>query len=986
MSSSSANLHNKRLPSETECAQRLPDVDAAQQLKLRERQRFFEEVFQHDVDVYLSSAHLCIRDYKRPPIGSVSSMEVNVDLLDQMELIDISDQEALDVFFSSGGEEGVLTSPLPVQGNNNNEEGISNGLFRHVLEGLEAKSRMSSTSSNSSSDSQTTNANGRDTPVVRSDDEETHSSTVKLRAMSPEIDMICYLSSASCSDLLNRPRRAWIIDSFSIEEGQKGPFPMKLGKIHLDRQYLVYFELHGEGVNEEPVGLLSIDRKTGTMYVHSSVDYEKKQILRLKFEAKKADLSPDTLLGVEISIRDINDNPPRFLADLYNISVKEDTAQGSNLMTVVATDLDQAGTLNSTFHYEIKSVTPDVPDTQFYIEESGMISFKGCLDYEASVPLYQDHVADKFTIVVEAIDHGEVVSLSSSTTVVVHVQVGNNNLPSITKQTGTRKVMEQETGSSPLRLHVTDKDTEYTPAWRAKYTIHGDKGGHFKIETDPETNDGILTVVKPLDFEKGAERELSISVENEMPYFSCKVREKTSSGLWKVDTVKGDDGAVQPNSVKVIIEVEDTNDPPFFKVTVKDANIEENAPTGTWVEKVTAVDPDSKHEQDFVYSIGYDPEGWLTVDPHTGDITTIKSPDREAPHVINGVYTVLLHAVGNGEPPLTSTATLNIHVSDLNDNMPQLTSYNVGACVSDHPTTTNISAFDLDKSPYGGPFTFNLLGDVKGKWTLDPSHGYTAGLVKDPRVYAGIHKVGVMISDMQGAFAIYNLTVTVCDCSVAPDCRNRTSATITAAPSVIGIVFASLLLLLLLLLLAVVITCKKVFVSLPFSDSYGESLLSSNIEKPGTDCMVPDNVLVSSTATKNQDSSDGQSLLNVVKIQNQALNRDMKQNLNNKQDIYQFNSSSMNKTSPESTMSRNSQIANGSTLNHKRLFLLQETEEDLADYQPHHYADEGDSDSISELDNISILDNDNAFMKSLTDLDIKFQKLASICKPQQFQN
>lgn len=115
-------------------------MDAAQQLKLRERQRFFEEVFQHDVDVYLSSAHLCIRDYKRreldssqwthshshtdgdsflssslsvAPIGSISSMEVNVDLLDQMELIDISDQEALDVFFSSGGEEGVLTSPLP---------------------------------------------------------------------------------------------------------------------------------------------------------------------------------------------------------------------------------------------------------------------------------------------------------------------------------------------------------------------------------------------------------------------------------------------------------------------------------------------------------------------------------------------------------------------------------------------------------------------------------------------------------------------------------------------------------------------------------------------------------------------------------------------------------------------------------------------------------------------------------------------------------
>lgn len=172
MSSSSANLHSKRLPSETERGQRIPDVDAAQQLKIRDRQRFFEEAFQHDVDVYLSSAQLCIRDYKRPPIGSISSMEVNVDLLDQMELIDISDQEALDVFFSSGGEEGVLPSPLPVQGNNininnnNNEEVISNGLYRHVLEDKEAKSRISSTSSTSSADSQTNNANGGDTPVT----------------------------------------------------------------------------------------------------------------------------------------------------------------------------------------------------------------------------------------------------------------------------------------------------------------------------------------------------------------------------------------------------------------------------------------------------------------------------------------------------------------------------------------------------------------------------------------------------------------------------------------------------------------------------------------------------------------------------------------------------------------------------------------------------------------------------------------------------
>uniref|UniRef100_A0A3B5MPZ0 Uncharacterized protein n=1 Tax=Xiphophorus couchianus TaxID=32473 RepID=A0A3B5MPZ0_9TELE len=168
-----------RFPAETEHAQRPPDMESAQQLKLRERQRFFEEVFQHEVDVYLSSAHLCIRDYRRPPIGSISSMEVNVDLLDQMELIDLSDPDPVDVFFSSVGEEGLLSSPL------SDEAAVRNGLFRHVLERLDGKSRMSSTSSDCSSDSQAANVNGGDTPLVGSDNEETPSGAAAERGVSP---------------------------------------------------------------------------------------------------------------------------------------------------------------------------------------------------------------------------------------------------------------------------------------------------------------------------------------------------------------------------------------------------------------------------------------------------------------------------------------------------------------------------------------------------------------------------------------------------------------------------------------------------------------------------------------------------------------------------------------------------------------------------------------------------------------------------------
>ena len=87
-----------------------------------------------------------------------------------------------------------------------------------------------------------------------------------------------------------------------------------------------------------------------------------------------------------------------------------------------------------------------------------------------------------------------------------------------------------------------------------------------------------------------------------MPYFSCKVKQKTSSGLWEVDTRKGHDpgGVGQPHSISVIIEVEDTNDPPEFRVIVKEAMLEENAPVGTWVEKVVAQDPDFSLTRDFV--------------------------------------------------------------------------------------------------------------------------------------------------------------------------------------------------------------------------------------------------------------------------------------------------------------------------------------------------------------------------------------------------
>ncbi|XP_063071881.1 dysbindin [Engraulis encrasicolus] len=180
MSASASNFHHKRMSSDTE--------EMSQQMKLRERQRFFfEEVFQHDVypDVYLSSSHLQI-DYKRPPIGSISSMEVNVDMLEQLELLDLSDPDALDVFFSASTDDAVLPSPLTGPEDEEPADEEEDGLTLLVPSGTAVKSRMSSTSSAASYDSQGTNGEGTETPTVQSEDEDGQSDDLLITPTSDD--------------------------------------------------------------------------------------------------------------------------------------------------------------------------------------------------------------------------------------------------------------------------------------------------------------------------------------------------------------------------------------------------------------------------------------------------------------------------------------------------------------------------------------------------------------------------------------------------------------------------------------------------------------------------------------------------------------------------------------------------------------------------------------------------------------------------------
>ncbi|XP_016331302.1 cadherin-like protein 26, partial [Sinocyclocheilus anshuiensis] len=232
------------------------------------------------------------------------------------------------------------------------------------------------------------------------------------------------IQCATPSKLHIRKKRAWVVDSLSMEEEHTGPFPYKLGDLNIEKKVIEEFSIHGQGINKDPKGVLSVD-SNGSDYAHGKVDYEEYKRLRITLSKK------NTIVAVDIDILDVNDHAPVFNRDVYEITVDESTPQGKPLVTVLATDKDQPGTANSQFTLRIASVSPSTSRPQFFMQQkkgepTGTIYLKGSLDYEET---------QKYTILVEAKDHGEKMQLSSTSTVILRLIGKHNHPPDLTERT-----------------------------------------------------------------------------------------------------------------------------------------------------------------------------------------------------------------------------------------------------------------------------------------------------------------------------------------------------------------------------------------------------------------------------------------------------------------------------------------------------------------------------------------------------------------------
>lgn len=59
------------------------------------------------------------------------------------------------------------------------------------------------------------------------------------------------------------------------------------------------------------------------------------------------------------------------------------------------------------------------------------------------------------------------------------------------------RIEENKVDVMVLRIPVEDRDEVNTENWKAKFVvIQGNENNHFRVDTDPNTNEGLLYVVK----------------------------------------------------------------------------------------------------------------------------------------------------------------------------------------------------------------------------------------------------------------------------------------------------------------------------------------------------------------------------------------------------------------------------------------------------------------------------------------------------------
>uniref|UniRef100_A0A3B3TF36 Protocadherin Fat 4 n=1 Tax=Paramormyrops kingsleyae TaxID=1676925 RepID=A0A3B3TF36_9TELE len=410
---------------------------------------------------------------------------------------------------------------------------------------------------------------------------------------------------------------------------------------------------------------------------------------------------------VQVFIQDVNDNPPIFTKDVYQVSVSELAQSMTQLVRVSASDIDEGR--NGLIHYHIEGGTEGLT---FSIDgSSGQVTLVDRLDYETT---------SSYSLKIIAVDSG-MVPLSSSCLLNIFVLDENDNLPVFPKSTLTTDVNENmRIGELVASVTATDSDSGDNAELSYSITASNNRGT-FSISAKT----GSIFLAKKLDFE--------------------------TQMLYKFNVTAQDNGRPpRYSSIPVIINVIDCNDnsPSFMSGDIF-KSISENLPLATSIMTVTAHDIDSDVNGQLEYSIVQQtPRGnHFKIDPVTGVIYTNKEIDRE----FSNLFELIVKATDQAIPTDLrhfALKNLTVWVTDQNDNAPVFVSQSALVAESTMfvgSVLTKVVALDPDEG-MNGEVEYELVSGDLDTFIVDRYTG-------DIRV----------VSPLLPSRLVYNLTMLATD-------------------------------------------------------------------------------------------------------------------------------------------------------------------------------------------------------------------------------
>ncbi|XP_054454104.1 LOW QUALITY PROTEIN: protocadherin alpha-2-like [Anoplopoma fimbria] len=370
--------------------------------------------------------------------------------------------------------------------------------------------------------------------------------------------------------------------------------------------------------------------------VQKALDREKQPVITLLLTAVDGGKPARSgSLQIRINVLDVNDNIPVFSKSLYKVGVPENTASGTVIIKLNATDLDEG--MNSKIFYSlIKRGNIDLSNIFDLNSETGEITVKGTLDYEET-PAYE--------VRVQATDQGASPRSAQAKLLIEIIDV-NDNAPEISVTSLMTPVKEDaELGTIVALVTVSDKDGGNNGVTNCKVV----GSVPFKLKSN-YNNDYSLVVDGPLD------------------------RENTS--LYNVTITATDGGSPPLSSIRVItVHVSDVNDnAPQFMEPVIHVYVKENSPVGSIIYTITALDPDLNSNSKLTYKLldsskkNIQIPTILNINSETGDIVSLQSFNYEELKT----FQFKVQATDSGVPPLSSNVTVNVLILDENDNSPTI--------------------------------------------------------------------------------------------------------------------------------------------------------------------------------------------------------------------------------------------------------------------------------------------------------------------------